>query len=214
MKEFKIALFDLDGTLLDTESQYSVFWGRMGEQYRPDVPGLSDIIKGTTLTQIFDRFFPDPQWQQQIVKELNEWESHMQYPFFPGAETFVNDLRAHGVKTAVVTSSNEKKMESVRRQKPSLDQLFDRILTAEMFRASKPAPDCYLQAAAAFGAKTEECVVFEDALTGLEAGMRAGMFTVGLATTNPLDVIQSRCSLAVTGFDAISYQLINSLLVG
>ena len=61
MKQFKAALFDLDGTLFDTEGQYSVFWKATGEKYRPDVPNLSDVIKGTTLVQIFNNYFPHKQ---------------------------------------------------------------------------------------------------------------------------------------------------------
>ena len=75
-----------------------------------------------------------------------------------------------------------------------------------MFSASKPNPDCYLLGAKVFGAKVEECVVFEDALTGLEAGMRAGMFTIGFPTTNPREVIESRCSLVVDSFKDLSYE--------
>ena len=56
-----------------------------------------------------------------------------------------------------------------------------------------------------FGAKVEECVVFEDALTGLEAGMRAGMFTIGFPTTNPREVIEGKCSVVVDSFEELNY---------
>ena len=70
MHQLKVALFDLDGTLVDTEGQYTQFWGRMARRYRPDVPQLEYLIKGTTLTQIFERYFPDPVWQAEITKGL------------------------------------------------------------------------------------------------------------------------------------------------
>lgn len=57
MNTFKVALFDLDGTLMDTEGQYTVFWGKMAAKYRPDVPNLEQIIKGTTLIQILSVTF-------------------------------------------------------------------------------------------------------------------------------------------------------------
>ena len=56
-----------------------------------------------------------------------------------------------------------------------------------------------------FGAKVEECVVFEDALTGLEAGMRAGMFTIGFPTTNAREVIEGKCSVVVDSFKELDY---------
>ena len=157
-QQLKVALFDFDVTLVDTEGQYTQFWGRMARTYRPDVPQLEYLIKGKTLTQIFDRYFPDPTWQAEITKGLDEWEAQMDYRPVPGAEEFVSDLKQHGVKCAIVTSSNQKKMDSVRRQRPEFLAMFDRILTSEDFAASKPAPDCYLRGAELFGADISECV--------------------------------------------------------
>jgi hypothetical protein len=71
----------------------------------------------------------------------------MHYAFMPGAEDYIARLRSEGVKTALVTSSNDKKMRNVRRQIPQFDSLFDLVLTSEDFTRSKPFPDCYLQAA-------------------------------------------------------------------
>ena len=206
VKRLKAALFDLDGTLVDTEGQYTQFWGRMARQYRPDIPGLEFIIKGTTLTQIFDRYFPDTTIQAEITKGLDEWEAQMDYRFVPGAEAFVADLRQHGVKCAVVTSSNQKKVESVLRQVPQFQTMFDRILTSEDFAASKPNPDCYLRGAQVFGASVDECVVFEDAFNGLQAGMASGIFTVGLTTNNPAEAIRDYCHAIIPDFTEINYE--------
>ena len=204
-ERFKVALFDVDGTLVDSEGQYSVFWGAMGKRYHPEMEHFCDVIKGTTLTQILDRYFPVEK-HEEIEEELDAYEAQMKFEFVDDAEAFVRDIHDRGVKCAVVTSSNEKKMSSLRRCIPYFDELFDRVLTAELFTASKPNPDCYLLGAQVFGATVEECVVFEDALTGLEAGMRAGMFTIGFPTTNPREVIESRCSKVVDSFRDLSYE--------
>ena len=58
--KFKAALFDLDGVVFDTEPQYSVFWGMICRQYHPEHPGLEHEIKGSTLVQIYDRWFSGP----------------------------------------------------------------------------------------------------------------------------------------------------------
>lgn len=212
VKRLKAALFDLDGTLVDTEGQYTQFWGRIARQYRPDIPGLEYLIKGTTLTQIFDRYFPDPAWQAEITEGLDEWEAQMDYRFVPGAEAFVADLRLHEVKCAVVTSSNQKKVESVLRQVPQFLTLFDRILTSEDFAASKPDPDCYLLGAQVFGAAVDECVVFEDAFNGLQAGMASGIFTVGLTTNNPAETIRDYCHAIISDFNNMDYEKICEML--
>jgi len=212
VKRLKAALFDLDGTLVDTEGQYTQFWGRMARQYRPDIPGLEYLIKGTTLTQIFNRYFPDPAWQAEITKGLDEWEAQMDYRFVPGAEAFVADLRLHEVKCAVVTSSNQKKVESVLRQVPQFLTMFDRILTSEDFAASKPDPDCYLRGAQVLGAAVDECVVFEDAFNGLQAGMASGIFTVGLTTNNPAETIRDYCHAIISDFNNMDYEKICEML--
>lgn len=208
----KAALFDLDGTLLDTEGQYSVFWGAMGKKYRPDVPGLEQLIKGMTLKQIFDSYFPDAEVQKTITEGLNEWEAQMRYDFFPGALEFLHNLKEHGVRCALVTSSNVPKMESVARQIPELHSLFDRVLTAEDFTASKPAPDCYLQAAKVLDAELDECVVFEDAFNGLQAGMSSGIFTFGLPTYNAPEAIKDKCHYVLPSFEGMTYEDITNII--
>ena len=55
----KAALFDLDGVVLDTETQYSVFWGMIGKEYHPELPDFALRIKGLTLVQIYDKYFSD-----------------------------------------------------------------------------------------------------------------------------------------------------------
>ena len=129
MKTFKAALFDLDGTLFDTEGQYSIFWGKTCRRFRPDIDRLEYKIKGMTLVQIYDKYFPDPKVQAIITEGLNEWEMQMRYNWIAGAEDFVMDCKRHGVKCAIVTSSNQMKMKAVAAQLPHFDALFDRVLT-------------------------------------------------------------------------------------
>jgi len=213
MNTLKAALFDLDGTLIDTEEQYTEFWGAMGRMYLPNIPTFAHDIKGTTLRQIYDRYFPDEALRKRITVQLDEWEAHMDYRIIAGAEAFLTDLRRHGVLCAVVTSSNQKKLDSVKARIPQFMDLFDYILTSEDFRASKPAPDCYLTAAKVCEARTEECVVFEDAFTGLQAGKSSGIMTVGLCTTNPRGAIEDRCDYVLDDFLGLTVERVKEWLM-
>lgn len=202
-KEYKAALFDLDGVVFDTEPQYTVFWGAQCREFHPEHPGLEHEIKGQTLTQIYDKYFTADGLKEKqpfITKRLDAYEASMHYDYIDGFEDFIRDLRRRGVKTAVVTSSNIPKMENVYRQHPEFRELFDEILTSEDFERSKPDPDCYLKAAARFGAKPEECVVFEDSFNGLKSGRAAGMWVVGLSTTNAQEAIAPLCDEVISNY--------------
>lgn len=205
MGKLKAALFDLDGTLFDTEGQYTIIWSEICRRFRPDIPDLAKIIKGTTLRQILERYFPDEETQKKVCETLDEYETQMSYEFTDGALDFIKDLRKNGVRCAVVTSSNMKKMSCVERQMPEFRHLFDRVLTSEDFKASKPDPDCYLLGARVFEADINECIVFEDAFSGLKAGTSAGIFTVGLTTCNAREAIEDKCDFVIDNFTEMTY---------
>ena len=73
-------------------------------------------------------------------------------------------------------------------------------LTSEDFDESKPSPDCYLKGAARFGATPEDCVVFEDSFNGLKSGRAAGMFVVGLSTTNEAEKITPLADVVIKDY--------------
>ena len=201
IKNIRAALFDLDGVVFDTENQYSVFWEEQCRLYHPDKPGLENKIKGQTLVQIFNNYFSDLKNEQaKIVARLNKFEKNMKFEYVNGVLDFIAELHNAGIKTAVVTSSNKMKMQAVYASHKEFKSLFDVILTSEDFDKSKPEPDCYLKGAAIFGVNHDECLVFEDSFNGLKAGRSAGMYVIGLATTNPADAIQPYADYVISDF--------------
>ena len=216
MKEnvLKAVLFDLDGVVFDTEPQYSVFWGSQCRLYHPEHPGLENEIKGQTLTEIYDQWFSGPLLTEQvaITERLNAYEQQMHYDYIEGFEELIADLHRHGVRTAVVTSSNVPKMESVYKHQPNFKELFDAILTSEDFERSKPDPDCYIKAAKRLEVQPDECVVFEDSFNGLRSGRAAQMKVVGVATTNPVERIAPFSDMQVTDYRKVDYETLKRLL--
>lgn len=204
----KAALFDLDGVVFDTEPQYSVFWGSQCRLYHPERPGLEHEIKGSTLTQIYDRWFAGPLEKERdiVTQRLNDFERQMTFDYIAGFEQFVADLKRHGVRTAVVTSSNQPKMESVYRQRPELLDMMDAVLTSEDFAHSKPHPDCYERGAQRLRAKPAECLVFEDSLNGLRSGRAAGAVVIGLATTLPVTEIREWSDVQIADYLGLNYE--------
>lgn len=206
MDEWKVALFDLDGVVFDTEWIYTEFWSGEGRRYLPSVPDFCRRIKGQTLTQIMDGYFAEMKdVQPQIVERLEALERRMTFRYVAGFEDFVHDLRRNGVLTAVVTSSNRRKMACVYGQHPAFRSCFDAVLTSEDFKESKPSPDCYLKGAAVFGVPAGSCVVFEDSFNGLKSGRGARMTVVGLATSHPVEVIQPFADHVICDYQGLDY---------
>lgn len=201
-----IALFDFDGVIADTETQYTVFWDRMGKEYL-GLEGFGHTIKGQTLVQIFDRYFNGMiREQEEIVPQLNEFERNMTYGYIPGADAFMKELKAAGIPMAIVTSSNDIKMSNAYREHPELLELVDTVLTSEHFTKSKPDPECFLKGMEVLGGAPEDTVVFEDSFHGLTAGRASGAKVIGLATTNKREAIAPLCDMVIDDFLGLTVQ--------
>lgn len=196
----KAVLFDLDGVVLDTESQYTLFWKGLCKDFFPDDPGLGLRIKGMTLDQIFDRYFPYKRTQDAITERVNRFEASMRFNYIEGFTDFINELKQLHLRTALVTSSNKEKMSKVFRQHPEFPSFFDRILTSEDFKKSKPAPDCYLQAASLLCVEPGDSVGIEDSFNGLKSLQAAHITSVGFATTNAAADIAPLATVVVNNF--------------
>ena len=167
---------------------------------------LESRVKGQTLAYIYDTFFTGKTEQQrEITAALDRFEQDMDYEYIPGVLDFIADLRRNHVKMAVVTSSNDQKMAAVYRARPEVRTMFDRILTAEMFTRSKPAPDCFLLGMEVFGTTPATTYVFEDSFNGLKAGMASEAVVIGLATTNPREAIAPLCHCVLDDFTGFAY---------
>ena len=94
IKERFSVLFDFDGVVMDTESQYSVFWHQIGVEYLQH-DNLEQIIKGQTLTTIFNTYFKglEDQWET-IDEQLKYFEQHMKYEYIDGFEDSFNGLKS------------------------------------------------------------------------------------------------------------------------
>ena len=207
ISDFSAVLFDLDGVIVDTEGQYSLFWKQIGEEYMPGMPDFALAIKGRTLTQIYDTYFPDAADRAAITERLNAFERQMDFPYIAGAREFLEALQAQGVPTAIATSSNCDKMACLYARHPEIKNLVTAVLTAEDARRSKPAPDCYLAAAERLGADISKCIVFEDSPNGLAAGRASGAFVIGVSTSLAATEIEPLCDAYIEDFKIFIEQI-------
>ena len=213
-KEKTIAvLFDFDGVVVDTEPQYTLFWDEKGKKYHPEIPNFGHHIKGQTLIQIYKQFFREPEsLQDEITRQLLDYELTMHFEYIDGVVDFMKELREKGVKLAIVTSSNDAKMANAYREHPELKTMVDFIVTADRVTHSKPHPECFLLGAEMLGVEKDNCIVFEDSFHGIEAGNRAGMKVIGLATTNSAEAIADKCALVIPDFTDFTFEKMKGVL--
>ncbi len=193
-------LFDLDGVLVDSEGEYSKFWGAMGDRYGLVSTFASDI-KGPTIGEILQNF-PESD-RDGILAALHEFEANMEYPVYPGVMEFLGRLKKAGIPSAIVTSSDNVKMDLLFGRRPELREMVNVVITGSMVSRSKPDPEGYLKGAELIGAPVEECCVFEDSLQGLQAGRSSGATVVGIATTNSREKVAPLADITVDRFEEI-----------
>ncbi len=201
-----IVLFDFDGVIVDTESQYTGFWNKMGEKYL-GLENFGHTIKGQTLVQTFGKYFDGKIKEQgEILPLLNDFERDMTYGYVPGVYQFMTGLKEAGIKMAIVTSSNNIKMANAYKAHPELLEIVDVILTSEHFSKSKPDPECFLKGMEVLGGKPEETIIFEDSFHGIAAGRASGARVIGLTTTNNREALAPLCDMVIDDFIGLTVQ--------
>lgn len=199
-------LFDMDGVILDSEPQYDVIWKHLGDKYNTGIENFEKVVKGNTLNNILAKYFSHltEAEVENLKKDLLVREDGMDYTReIKGAVAFIKELRSRGVKVGLVTSSDDNKLQIVYRQN-DIRPLFDTIVSANRITAGKPDPMCFLLAAQDLGYQPENAFVFEDSFAGLEAGNRAGMKVIALATTHSRDLVKDKALKTIDDFSQIS----------
>ena len=212
MNQQKTALFDFDGVVVDTEPIYDLFWNDAAKRYGLGIDNFADIIKGTTLPYILEKYFSGytEEFRQMVTKESTEYEKTMPLPPMPGSIEFIRMLKEHGVQIGLVTSSDNAKVKRAFGLL-HLDNLFDTLVTADRITQGKPDPMCYLLAAKDLNVSPEDCIVFEDSFNGLKAGMASGATVIGLATTNSREDIAPLCHYVLDDFQGFTYDKLTQL---
>jgi HAD superfamily hydrolase (TIGR01509 family) len=200
--ENKIAvLFDLDGVIIDTESQYDTFWAKTGEKYQLGIENFERLIKGTTLPNIIAKYFSHlPEDIRKEIETANRaFDLQLDMTPIPGALAFLAELKEAGIKIGLVTSSNNDKLRVVFQTLP-IKEYFDTIVSADRITHGKPHPMPYLLAAKDLGISPENCFVFEDSFSGIASGNAAGMKVIGLSTTHPAESIRDKVIKVIPDF--------------
>ncbi|MFF8478861.1 HAD family hydrolase [Streptomyces sp. NPDC015414] len=182
----KYVLFDVDGTLIDAVANQRRVWETWAERYGLDPAAVYQVALRTRPIETFAAVAPkrDPRECLAALHELEDEDVRSGvYAAFDGASELLSGLPSGC--WALVTSNYEHRVRGrfARTGLPVPGVLVDAATVAE----GKPSPVPYLLAAERLGAKPEDCLVIEDAPSGVESGLRAGMTVWGVNTAAPVD---------------------------
>lgn len=206
------AIFDWDGVIIDSSAQHERSWEMLAAEINKPLPeghfkrGFGK--KNAVIIPEILGWANDPaevqalgDRKEELYRELVRRDGLTP---LPGAEALLAVLNEAGVPCAVGSSTPRINIDTICGM-TGLDRFFKAVVTAEDVVHGKPAPDVFLTAASRLGAEPARCVVFEDALVGIEAAHAGGMKCVAVATTNPLKLL-GHAEIAVASLEEITVE--------
>jgi beta-phosphoglucomutase len=197
------AIFDMDGTLVDNNPYHFKAWKELFDQYNrvevtPDL--FNEKISGVPGMVIMRNFFGADYDEQQMKAMFEEKTVRYREIYQPniapinGLERLLQELKNAGVKLAVASSATTSNIDFILNNL-SIKSMFDTIVDGPRISKAKPNPQIFLKAADDLGITPDNCVVFEDSLSGIKAANAAGMKVVGITTSHtpaelhPVDMV-------------------------
>ncbi len=205
----KAFLFDLDGVIVDTAIYHYQAWKRLANELGFDISEtFNEQLKGVSRTDSLDIILahggltlPDSR-KAELATQKNDWYLELVSrmtpdAILPGVARFFAQTRKAGLQTALGSVS---KNAGLILERIGMADAFDVLIDGNKISRGKPDPEVFVKGAQALGLLPTECVVFEDAVAGVEAGKRGGMFVVGLG----LPELLSQADLIAPSLDALT----------
>lgn len=204
-------IFDMDGVIVHSNPAHKkaiqIFCEKHGQNVSQDfletrlygrtnkewIPELFGDISPDTLKKLADE-------KEQLFRDLFTPEDHV----VEGIHTFLEELNSQDIPLAVATSAPGENADYILSQL-SIEEYFDTVLDSSDVSKGKPDPEVYLKAAKALGKRPEHCFVFEDSVSGVQAGLRSGANVVGVTTTHTADEL-SNCHLVIQNFKGLTLE--------
>ncbi|MEK5162290.1 beta-phosphoglucomutase [Paenibacillus sp. FSL R5-0527] len=204
LETMKGAIFDLDGVIVDTAKYHYLAWRslarRLGFEFteadNERLKGVSRMESLRILLEIGGLEATEEEREEMAASKNREYVDYISRlepsEILPGAEAYLRQLRSQGVKIALGSAS---KNAGLILSRLGIADLFDAVIDGTKVSKAKPDPEVFLAASVALGLPPSECVVFEDAAAGVQAGKAAGCGVVGIGSP----AILTAADLVVSG---------------
>ena len=201
----RACIFDLDGVIVDTAKYHYLAWKEIAEKLNiPFTENDNERLKGVSRMDSLEIILElGGVYLSEDEKEKYASEKNEQYrnyilkmtpdELLPGVEDFLNELKRLNIATAIGSSS---KNAITILEKIDLMRYFDVVMDGTKVTRAKPHPELYLLCARSLKIPPSDCVVFEDAVAGIEAAHFAGMKCVGVGSSSVL----SEADMVIPGF--------------
>ena len=210
-------LFDMDGVIIDSNPYHKIALRQFCKQHGFDLSEeqLRQRIYGRTnkdwIPAVFGKISAEAVARYAAEKEklFRELYAESIQPL-RGLLPFLQNMESYGIKRAIATSAPRENVDFTI-EKTGIGPFFDVILDESHVEKGKPDPDIYLKTAAAVGFPPARCVVVEDSLSGIEAGLAAGCKVVAVSTTHSREELHE-AHLVIPDFGGIDpLELIDSV---
>lgn len=209
MRKIEACLFDLDGVIVDTAKYHFLAWKQLADELGIDFTlENNELLKGVSRMQSLDIILDlgkKTLTEDQKINYANKKnEVYLEYihkmkddEILPGVRSFIEELKTQGIRVALGSAS---KNAPLILQQLKIETLFDAVIDGNQVSNAKPNPEVFLKGADALSVEAPGCVVFEDAIAGVEAAKNAGMLCVGIG--DPMTLKQA--DLVIPDFEGFS----------
>lgn len=182
--KYKAIIFDLDGVICETDMYHYISWKELADSIGvPFDEGINNKLRGVSRMDSLDIILSKSQtiYSKEEKKELAERKNQIYRNLLegmnpndldPDVKRVLIDLQEKGIKIAIGSSSKNAKLILKRL---GIEAQFDAISDGNDIERAKPDPEIFLKAAAMLGIEPEDCLVVEDARSGVQAATAAGM---------------------------------------
>ncbi|MBU3170559.1 beta-phosphoglucomutase [Clostridium estertheticum] len=217
MRNIKAIIFDLDGVLVATAKYHYLAWKRLAKDLNiefsiEDNERLKGVSRMNSLDIILDigGLTLDNDAKIKLADKKNIW--YVEYiskltpaDILPGVIDFLESIKINGLKIAL-GSASKNSMLILKNLK--LTDYFDAIIDGTKVSSTKPNPEVFLKGALALNTPPCQCIVFEDAQSGIDAAINAGMYCIGIGSKN----ILKKANLVLSGFSDMTFDKLGLLI--